>query len=333
MKISVIIPVYNVASQLDRCMESVTNQTYTDLEIIVINDGSTDSSGQICDEWSKKDARIKVIHQENSGQSKARNAGLEHATGAYIAFVDSDDWIPIDIYQHVIDLFNQYDCDVVDFQPLSVMNETDVKIEKNMKGRVEVVKGRDNILYDYMYKGQTQKSPFTVWRKVFRRELFQNIQFIEGMINEDIVINFELLMNAEILVTTDKIGYFYYQATVSTTRNGLRKRDFDLLKACDILKDLGTQLNNAEIHHLIEIKRARSYFSLLAKVAFYGVEDEMIDKKETIQHLTKNLRSNYSLLMKSPMPVNRKAMITALAINYNLLAVPLGMYKKLKARK
>ena len=96
--ISVIVPVYNVEEYLDRCIESIVNQTYKNLEILLIDDGSTDNSYNICDKWAKKDNRIKVVHKENGGVSSARNVGLDVATGDYIGFVDSDDYISIDMY-------------------------------------------------------------------------------------------------------------------------------------------------------------------------------------------------------------------------------------------
>src|SRR5699024_2914948 len=110
----------------------------------------------------------------NRGQSSARNAGLEIVTGEYVTFVDSDDWIVNEIYQHSIDLISEYNCDVVDFQPLSTVNPNETVEESVKQHEVEVVEGRNEILYDYMLKGQNQKSPFTVWRKVFNKELFNN---------------------------------------------------------------------------------------------------------------------------------------------------------------
>lgn len=330
MKISIIIPAYNAEDNLDRCVESILTQSYSDLEIIIVNDGSTDSTSKICDELNRKDARIKVIHQQNHGQSHARNEALKIATGDVITFVDSDDWIVKDLYEHLVQLMHEHDCDVVDFQLVTVEEPTFELKDSREQYQIEKVEGRNEILFDYLYKGQTQKAPFTVWRKLYKKELFSNVRFIEGMINEDIVINFELLMNCTSLIHTDKVGYFYFQSSKSTTRNGLRKRDFDLLKACELLKNLGEKVNDERIMHLIDVKYARSYFSLLAKVAFYGIEDKDINKSDTIKMLTKQLRSNFSLLMKSPIPTNRKFMIVALAANYNLLAMPLAFYKKIK---
>ena len=110
--ISIIVPVYNVEQYLDDCLISIINQTYKNIEIILIDDGSTDKSGKICDEYAKKDSRIIVIHKENGGVSSARNAGLRIAKGAYIGFVDPDDWIAEDMYEVLYSNAKKYDADV-----------------------------------------------------------------------------------------------------------------------------------------------------------------------------------------------------------------------------
>ena len=112
--ISIIVPVYNVEKYLERCVKSIQNQTYSDLEIILVDDGSPDSSGALCDQYAKEDKRIKVIHKKNGGLSEARNYGIEAATGSYIMFIDSDDWIDLDMAEMLCKLSNKYDADIVE---------------------------------------------------------------------------------------------------------------------------------------------------------------------------------------------------------------------------
>lgn len=114
--LSVIVPVYKVEQYLKRCTDSIRNQTYKNLEIILVDDGSPDDSGRLCDEIAMQDDRIKVIHKKNGGLSSARNAGIEIASGDFITFVDSDDWIDLNIYKKCINIFQRYECDVVDFK-------------------------------------------------------------------------------------------------------------------------------------------------------------------------------------------------------------------------
>lgn len=328
IKISVIVPVYNVEKYLYRCIESILNQTYKNLEIILIDDGSPDKCGEICDSYAQKDDRIKVIHKKNGGLSSARNAGLEMATGDYFSFVDSDDWIEKDIYEHCIDLIENKNCQIVDFECLFT-NVTLKKENPNKNFNYEVIEGKE-ILRDYLLRGQNQKAPFTVWRKLYKRDLFNVIRFPEGKINEDIATNYRVLMSCKRLIHTDKVGYYYFQDNQSYTRNGLMKRDFDLLDACEELKRLCQNEEYRDIKYLVKVKSARSYFSLLAKIAFYGIRDDELNKKEVIKNLTKELRANYFLLMGSPMPFDRKLMVTAICINLNLLKVPLSIYRKVK---
>lgn len=327
-KISVIVPVYNVEQYLERCVESILTQTYNNIELILVDDGSTDRSSDLCDELKGRYPSIKVIHKDNGGLSSARNEGMKYATGDYLAFVDSDDWIAKDIYFECIDKFEKYDGDVVDYLPIYTDGSSIPK--RTNKEMVEIVEGED-ILYDYLWRGQTETCPFSVCRKLYKRELFNQIEFPLGRLNEDIVTNFLVLKNANKIVHISKIGYYYFQNPKSISNGKLKKIDFDLIYASEELCRLSKDLVNKEIYELAQIKLARSYFSLLAKAATGGFADD-INKKKCIKDLTYNLRKNYKLLMKAPISKNRKMMITLVSINYNLLAVPVSVYKKIRHR-
>lgn len=328
-KITVIVPIYNAEEYLKRCIDSILSQTYEKLEIILVNDGSTDNSGEICDEYQLQDERIKVIHKSNGGQSSARNRGIDIATGEYVAFVDSDDWIVDDIYEHSIKLIEKYNGDIVDFKVEFTNGK--IKEEVDKKCSINIFEEKE-ILRNYLYKGQVENAPFSPCRKLYKKALFDNIRFPEGKINEDIATNYKILTKCKKLISTDKVGYYYFQSDNSTTRNGLSSRDFDLLDACEELKLLTQDEEYKDIKYLSEIKYARSYFSLLAKIAFYGVEDKDLDKEQVIKKLTKELRRRYLLLIKSPIPFNRKMMVTALAVNFRCLSFPLDMYKKIRKK-
>lgn len=164
--ISVIIPIYNVDKYLKRCVKSVIEQTYKNLEIILVDDGSYDNCPSICDELEQQDNRIIVIHKDNGGLSSARNAGLEKATGEYISFVDSDDWLSKDIYCKCIDVFNLTDSDVVDFKTTFITNE---KTNNDECDEIALTtKQCEDILFDYLYRGQMEQCPFSVCRKVYK---------------------------------------------------------------------------------------------------------------------------------------------------------------------
>lgn len=326
-KISVIVPVFNVEKNLRRCVTSLVNQTYKNLEIILVNDGSTDNSGVLCEEYSKKYSNIIVIHKKNGGQSSARNMGLLKATGKYIGFVDSDDWIHPEMFSYLYMLIKKYDCDVADISAVFAKDFVELPREEE---KINVYEGKKEILRNYMLSGISDSvGQFSVCRKLYKRELFNNNRFLEGRIYEDILINFEVLSQAKKLVRSNKKLYFYYQDDESTTRNYLNRKDFDLLYICKKLLNKCKEEGDEILIYYAKVKLARSYFSLLSKTAYYGISKEL-NKKEIVKELTKKLRKNYSLLIKSPIPISRKLIITAFCLNYNLVVFSFILLKKMK---
>ena len=324
--LSVIVPVYKVEKYLKRCVDSILKQSYSNIEVILIDDGSPDYSGTLCDEIALSDNRVKVIHKDNGGLSSARNAGIEMATGEYITFVDSDDRIDLNIYEKCMNMFYKYKCDVVDFRAMFT-NDSKNSID-NIHYEPIIVEDKE-ILYDYLYRGQTEKCPFSVCRKVYRKTLYGDIRFPDGRVNEDISTNFKVLQKCERLVHIPDIGYYYFQDNSGSITSGkLRKKDFDLLVASKELCELSQQYQDRKLNNLAEVKLARSYFSLLAKAATGGIEKD-IDKQD-IKYLTKNLRKNYKLLMNSPMPLNRKLFVTLASINYKCIELPYSVIRRIK---
>lgn len=161
--VSIIIPVYNVCSWLDQCIESVVNQTFPDFEALLIDDGSTDGSGAKCDEWSRKDSRIKVIHKKNEGPSKARNLGLQNAQGTYLVFIDSDDWIDCRYLEIMYSRAAEVNADMVECDVYRVNNETDKMTYRVSHG----VMGVEYTLEEHMKYGYT-----AIWKCMIRKELF-----------------------------------------------------------------------------------------------------------------------------------------------------------------
>lgn len=313
--ISVIVPVYNVERYLNRCVDSLINQTYKNLEIILVDDGSTDNSPQICDDYENRYESVKVIHKKNGGLSSARNAGIKQANGDYIGFVDSDDWVEADIYRTCKEMMQKYNCDIVDFK-VEFASDEGMSEKINSIESVALVKGSD-IIYDYLYRGQTDKAPFSVCRKLYRRKLFDGISFPEGKINEDIVTNYKVLENADSILYINKVGYYYFQKNEKSITSGeLKKKDFDLLAASRELCVMSEKYEDVRTLRLAKIKLARSYFSLLAKSIVGGFSEDI--SEEDIKYLLKNLRKNYFLLIRSPMPLSRKVLTTAICLNYNL---------------
>ncbi len=327
--ISVVIPVYNVEKYLERCIESVVNQTYNNLEIIIVNDGSTDASLEVANRMKAKYPKLIIIDQENSGVSSTRNAGMKAANGDYIAFLDSDDWVAPDCYEYMLNLIKKYNADVADIMTMQV--DTDHPTVPAVAEKIEIYDGMD-ILEHYLYRGmkETKGAPFTVWRKLYKRSLFSNeIHFAEGMINEDICFNYKVLSKCKRIVVSNQIKHFYFQRKTGLTNGPLKRRDLDLFKVSDELIMLASKSKNARIIELAKMKRARSDFSILARAARDGFDQNSIDNPEEITSKTQNsLRKNLFLLFKSPMSITRKGLAVLFAINYKLSCKMIRYLKK-----
>ena len=201
--ISIIVPVYNAEEYLDRCLNSIIHQTYKNLEIILINDGSTDKSLDICNRYKMMDSRVKVINQENQGVSCCRNKGINISSGKYIGFVDSDDVIDKDMYRILYDALIKYNCDIACCKYLKF--NKDYKF--NYSNQTKCYNRLDSI------KLLLQEKEITnfLWDKLFKRELFNNISFKNGKIFEDLDIMYKLFDKIDRLVVNDSILYGYYQ--------------------------------------------------------------------------------------------------------------------------
>ena len=200
--ISVIIPVYNVAAYLPECIESILIQDFDALELILIDDGSTDESGRICDEYAQKDSRIKVIHQPNRGAAAAKNAGLQAATGEYLSFVDSDDFLEPGAYIHMVQLLRESEADVVQCSYRDVFKdhtaEHFLSQQKNVLGAA-----------DFLALFTKDWTCALLWDKLYKRSLFDGISFETGHKIDDEYFTYRGIMNAGKIVRDDRIVYNY----------------------------------------------------------------------------------------------------------------------------
>lgn len=208
--ISIIIPIYKVEQYLDECVTSIINQTYKDLEIILVDDGSPDSCPQMCDEWAKKDARIKVVHKKNGGLSSARNAGLRVATGEYIGFVDSDDYVDETMYEDLMRVMMQNEKTMVVSSP--IIRNTDGVFTPYKVGTYDYKDGDTLSFSEYMNLFLGMNMDATVWNKLYKREFIQTM-FREGRNNEDYLFMYYNVKNVfntdKQLAVTDKAHYYY----------------------------------------------------------------------------------------------------------------------------
>lgn len=201
--VSVIIPVYHVENYLDNCVRSIVTQAYSNLEIILVDDGSDDSCPQKCDSWAEKDKRIKVIHKINGGLSDARNAGLDIAQGEYIAFVDSDDFVHPDYVKRLVAIISQKDCDIAICGFEKFVDGLDVP-QKETSGVVKYLNPKDCYVHTDAY--------FDVaWNKLYRRTVIGDVRYPYQKFHEDIYTTYKIMFVARKIGITQDVLYFYRQ--------------------------------------------------------------------------------------------------------------------------
>lgn len=216
--ISVIVPVYNVEKYVGQCIESICNQTYKELEVILVDDGATDSSGAICDAYAAKDARIRVIHQENQGMSGARNTALDVMTGDYVIFIDSDDFVSEDMIARLYEFSKSKEADIAGCQPVEcdavgqILKHSPFKDEMSLEGVAK--------MESFLKENRIGTMP---WGKLYKAELLDGIRFPIGKYHEDVYTIYQLVHRAKRVYISSFEGYWYRQLN-----NSIMHKDFDL---------------------------------------------------------------------------------------------------------
>lgn len=231
-KISVVVPVYNVEKYLEKCVESIKTQVYDNLEILLVDDGSTDSSGELCDKYAKDDSRIKVIHKENGGLSDARNAGIEAATGKYICFIDSDDYIEPEMMSVLYELAEKNNaevacCGICDCYSDKRIPQSAVEEEFVCDG----IEGLHRILEGKSIAG-------SICNKLILRDIIGDHRFLKGRIYEDAFFTPELMLSAKTVAATTKSLYNYWHRDGSITTKAFQKKNLDIIKAYEYTMDI-----------------------------------------------------------------------------------------------
>ncbi|HEL2592909.1 TPA: glycosyltransferase family 2 protein [Streptococcus suis] len=234
--ISIIVPVYNVENYLDECIQTVLAQTYSNWELLLINDGSTDSSGTICDDYAKGDERIRVIHKNNGGLSDARNAGIDNCTGEYITFLDSDDGIREDFLETCLTTAIQHDVDIV-IGHFFIWDENQQTfyyfVEQSQKDTIELISAQEALNRQVVWKN-FNTAPFVVaWGKVFKATLFNTIRFPKGKVFEDEYTIHKALLKSDSVALINKEFYMYRRHG-----NSIMTSDFSLSKVLNNIEAL-----------------------------------------------------------------------------------------------
>jgi glycosyltransferase involved in cell wall biosynthesis len=242
--ISIIIPVYNVEKYLPQCINSILKQTITNLEIILVDDGSLDNSGKICDEFSKLDNRIVVIHKENNGLSSARNAGLEIATGNYVGFVDSDDWLDENMYETLLNLIKDTNADISCCKFFKTANGD----EKILPINNEVIESFNNLEGLNNFYTDLYTQTVVAWNKLYKIQLFDNIIYPIGKIHEDEGTTYKLFYKANKITYTNRPLYYYRTTPNSITTRKFNKKRLDIIDVHDEKIKFMKTINNDDIY-------------------------------------------------------------------------------------
>lgn len=326
--ISVIVPVYNVEKYLEYCVDSIQKQTIKDIEIILVDDGSPDNSGVICDRLAAEDNRIVVIHKKNAGLSSARNAGIDVARGQYLGFVDSDDWIEPDMYEYLLNLIMEYDADIADCDMLET-SLRDYTIQPQ-KDHIELL-DRSGAL-DVFFRISKSNINYCVCDKLFKRDVFEQVRFQEGIIFEDIDFNYRALVTISSVVVSDSQKYYYFKNAEGISRNSFREKDLELLGVWDNIIAL-SEIQSPEYKVHAEFNRIRADFGLLCKMFKYGTRNDGGNYVDIRKNLLKSVRQHFWKLIKGKLPNNRKLLLILMVINYRLVEVPLSCIRKMREQK
>ncbi|EOZ5988003.1 glycosyltransferase family 2 protein [Enterococcus faecium] len=282
-EISIIVPVYKVEPYLRKCVDSILAQTFTDFEVILVDDGSPDNSGKICDEYASKDSRVRVIHKKNGGLSSARNAGIDVARGKYLGFVDSDDYIEKDMYEVLYENLKTHNADISSVELIPFHDDKYKKANKEKKvillNKKEAIKSVLEGTQFYAY----------AWNKLYRKELFYNKRFLEGKTFEDAYIIIDILLESEKIIVSNEEKYFYLQRNDSIMGKKFSNKTFDVIKAW--------QYNQKKIlSYFPDLKDSYqrrvcwAYFYVLDKLILSSDYKHIPETKEIIGFLKKNRR-------------------------------------------
>ena len=318
--ISVIVPVYNVEKYISKCLDSILKQTLKDIEIIVVDDGSTDNSGSICDRYAEQDKRVRVFHKENGGLSSARNYGIDRAEGEYIGFIDSDDYIEDDMYEVLYDLILKFDADVSMCAIYYVYPKT--AINKSTDNEIFVVNNEEAIRIVLEAKINTVNAV----NKLYKKKLFNEVKYPIGKIAEDAFVIVKLLQQCNRVAITTEKKYYYVQRFDSITTSRFNPRDCDTIEAYkqnyDIIIKHFPKLENAA-----RTRICWANIFVLDKLIKSGTTQYASIRDDAVSYL----RDNFLLILKSNyFQLSKKIGMCLLMVHVDLYKVVYLLYLKRK---
>ena len=322
--ISIIVPVYKVEKYLEKCVNSILKQTYTNLEIILVHDGSPDKCGQLCDELAKTDDRIKVFHKENGGLSDARNYGVERANGEYIGFVDSDDYIHECMYEELYKAIKKSGTSIAECGVTRVYKNT---LRPHYEGEdYFLVLDREGYLKEYL---ENKRLYGSAWCKLIHRDLAKKIKFPTGKIYEDAFYTLELLKTVDKYTLISGNYYYYYIRENSITTRSFSSKDMDYIEIMNEIEDY-TLANFPIFKEQLLVRLTFAYISIFNQL----LEVDNYKRKSEYKILKNKLKDNYfKVLSNKKAPKNLKAAMFLLSANERLYKFMLSKYKKYESNE
>lgn len=307
-KMSIIVPVYNVEKYLRKCIESILNQTFKDFELILVNDGSLDKCGEICDEYVKKDKRIKVIHKNNGGQSSARNAALDIAQGDYIGFVDSDDWIDPDMYETLYNLIIKSKKDIANISFTKVFKNKKEIFSSHQEILLEKMTAMEELINHKLYGNY-------FWANLFKSSLIKQFRFKEGIIFEDVDLMYRIFDKSNGIITIGAPKYNYLQRENSTINTYKKNKniDFHLIK--------NERREFLEKHYFTIYKKNKTMlynedeFWSIYDLLLLILKDTSLESKKKLEKLIKIINNLFYKNIKLKIPIQIKIYLLILKIN------------------
>ena len=312
--LSIIVPVYKVEKYLPRCLDSILAQTYKNIEVILIDDGSPDNSGAICDEYASRDSRIRAFHIENNGVSSARNFGLKKASGEYIGFVDSDDYIAPEMYEVLVNNLEEYNADI----SICGFSQEDTNGDFHRYWKEDILKSF-NASEQIEYLLDNKYYRCSIWDRIFKKEVLNNVSFHKDIkIYEDMLFDYEAIKNSEKAVYTS-LPYYYYceNDSNSAARSPFSDIKMDIVKVCKTIYD-DININYPELQ-----KKAKNAFVRNNVMCAQLAIPSGYDNKDNLRLIQHNIRKYlFSYLFSD----------AALGYKYSaiLISISMRLYKALK---
>ena len=321
LRVSAIVPVYNVEKFLERCVSSLVDQTLGFYEVILVDDGSTDSSGALCDRYAERFENIHVVHRPNGGLSEARNTGISVSTGDFLTFIDSDDWIS-PIYNEVLcDALIETQSDISVCGHVRAGSQFCFKSDRYKQiNEIQLITYTSSDYLDIMLRYSGNRCVHYAWGKLYRRDILEKEHFPPKLYNEDVEGFFKSLINSsrvtEVIHPSPLYCYFVNQNSITGKKFG--QNYLDLLEVWDRVVAIA-QDRRPDLVEKAKYNRKRTDFTVLYDVLVHGTSESDLCFADQINRCLFDLRSNLGDLLKGPMPMNRKISVTVFAYFFGVV--------------